>query len=83
MEKNSIFKKKFFESELLRLNCNKAKKLLYWKSILKFEETIKMVADWYSNFYSNPKNINYITNEQIKNYQHLAHKRGLKWAKLI
>ncbi len=82
-KKISLSKRKFFESSLLRLNCNKAKKILYWKSILKFDETMKMVADWYSNFYSYPKNINYITNQQIENYQNLANKRGLKWAKLF
>ena len=30
----------FKESKLLRLNCNKARKILKWKSILKFEETV-------------------------------------------
>jgi len=74
-------KKKFYESELLRLNCNKAKKILKWKSILKFDESIEMVADWYRNYYLDPKNINNITAEQIKRYQYLAVQRGLKWAK--
>lgn len=74
-------KKKFYESELLRLNCNKAKKILNWKSILKFDEMIDMVANWYRNYYSNPKDIENITSEQIKRYQSLAVKRGSKWAK--
>ena len=74
-------KKKFYESELLRLNCNKAKKILKWKSILKFDESIEMVASWYRNYYTNSKNIDDITTEQIKRYQLLAVKRGLKWAK--
>ena len=73
--------KKFHESELLRLNCNKAKKILKWKSILKFDESIEMVAEWYRNYYSEPKNISNITTEQIKRYQYLAGQRGLKWAK--
>ena len=38
-EKTLKTKKNFYESELLRLNCNKAKKILRWKSALKFEET--------------------------------------------
>ena len=74
-------KKKFYESALLRLNCNKAKKILKWKSILKFDESIEMVADWYRNYYSEPKNISNITAEQIKRYQYLAVERGLKWTK--
>jgi len=76
-------KKKFYESELLRLNCNKAKKILKWKGILKFDESIAMVANWYSNYYSGNKKASDITIKQIKNYQYLAAKRGLKWAKII
>ncbi len=74
-------RKRFFESELLRLNCSKAKKILKWRSILKFEETMELVAIWYRSFYSNSKNINNVTNDQIKIFQNLAFKRGLKWAK--
>ena len=74
-------KKKFYESELLRLNCNKSKKILKWKSILRFDETVKMVANWYRNFYLDPQNIDYVTNEQIKEYQSLIVTRGLKWGK--
>ena len=39
------------ESKLLKLNCLKAKKKLGWKSILSFEETIKMTIIWYKNYY--------------------------------
>ena len=76
-------KKKFYESNLLRLNCNKAKKILKWKSILKFHETIEMVANWYKNYYLDRKNIANTTNKQIRKYQSLAIKRGLKWAKIL
>ena len=74
-------KKKFYESELLRLNCTKAKKILKWQSILKFEESIQMVSNWYRNYYLNSENISNITAEQIRRYQSLAVRRGLKWAK--
>ena len=74
-------RKKFYESELLRLNCNKAKKVLKWKSILKFNETVEMVASWYRSHYVSPKSIDKITKKQIKKYQFLASKRGLNWAK--
>ena len=76
-------KKIFYESGLLRLNCNKAKKILKWKSILRFDESIEMVASWYSNFYTDPKNIENITRKQIKRYQLLSFKRGSKWAKVF
>ena len=80
-KKESLSRGKFYESSLLRLNCNKARKILKWKCILKFEETTKLVASWYRSFYSSSKNANYTTNQQIRNYQSLAVKRGLKWAK--
>jgi len=75
-------RKKFFESGLLRLNCDKAKKILKWKSILKFEESMELVSTWYRSFYSDPGNVNNITKDQIKIFQNLAFKRGLKWAKM-
>ena len=74
-------KKKFQESELLRLNCNKAKKILKWKSVLKFNETVEMVTHWYRNYYKNPKTIDFFTKEQINKYQSLAISRNSRWAK--
>ena len=69
-------KAKFYESSLLKLNSNKAKKKLNWKCILTFSETIKMVIDWYISFYKKPKNI--ITIDQIKQYEKLLKKRSVK-----
>ena len=70
--------KKYYESELLRLNCNKAKKILKWKNILKFHETVEMVATWYRHYYENPKNIGKITEKQIKEYEKLLKHRSIK-----
>ena len=75
-------KKEYFESGLLRLNCRKANKILKWKTILKFDELMVMVADWYKYYYLNKKNVLKKTSEQIKKYQFLALRRGLKWAKI-
>ena len=69
---------KFYESELLRLNCNKAKKILKWKNILKFSETVEMVASWYRSYYDHPKNIDKITRKQIREYEKLLKKRLIK-----
>ena len=82
-EKIPKSKKKYHESGLLRLNCNKAKKILKWKTILKFDELIEMVMDWYCNYYLTNRKASNITSEQIKKYQSLAVKRGLGWAKII
>ena len=72
------FRKKFYESELLRLNCNKAKKILKWKNILKFSETVEMVASWYRSYYDHPQNIDKITKKQIREYEKLLKKRLIK-----
>ena len=82
-KKITVPKNLFFESGLLRLNCNKAKKVLNWKSILKLEELSKMVAIWYLNYYSNPKNINNITLSQIRKYRSLLEEKGSNWAKIL
>jgi len=71
-------RKKFYESELLRLNCNKAKKILKWKNILRFSETVEMVSSWYRSYYGNSKNIDKITKKQIKEYEKLLKKRLIK-----
>ena len=42
---------KFFESNLLKLNCNKAKKKLKYKSILSFKQTVSLTAEWYKEYY--------------------------------
>jgi len=68
-------KKSFYESNLLKLNCNKAKKNLKWKCILSFSETIKMVADWYKSYYSKPKKIYKTSFNQIREYEKLLKKR--------
>ena len=71
-------KKNFFESNLLKLNCNKAKTNLKWKCILSFAESINMVANWYKSYYSKPKKIYKISFNQIKEYEKLLKKRSIK-----
>ena len=43
----------FHESKLLKLNCDLAHQVLKWKPKLDFENTTKMTALWYKNFYDN------------------------------
>tara|TARA_Y100000590_G_scaffold449643_1_gene588113 strand:+ start:4629 stop:5723 length:1095 start_codon:yes stop_codon:yes gene_type:complete len=71
-------KKKFHESKLLKLNCNKAKTILKWKCILSLKETIRWVADWYKNYYSNPKKIYQTSFNQISEYEKLLKKRSIE-----
>jgi CDP-glucose 4,6-dehydratase len=71
-------KKTFQESNLLKLNSNKAKNKLKWKSILSFKETINMVAQWYKNYYSKIEKMDEVSLNQIKEYQKILKKRLLK-----
>ena len=71
-------KKNFYESKLLKLNVNKAKVKLKWKSVLTFKETINMVTEWYKKYYLNPKKIYNTSFNQIKEYEKLLIKRSIK-----
>ena len=71
-------KKIFYESNLLKLNSNKAKTKLKWRCILSFPETINMVVDWYKNYYFKSRNIYTTSFNQIKEYETLLKKRLIK-----
>ncbi len=71
-------KKSFFESNILKLNCNKAKSILQWKCILSFNETVNMTVNWYKNYYSEPKKIYETSLNQIKEYERLLKTRLIK-----
>ena len=59
----------FHESGLLKLNCDLAHEILNWQPKLNFEETIKMTAMWYNNYYENKElNLRELTIGQIKKY---------------
>ena len=66
--KMKVSKKKFKESALLKLNCQKAKKKLGWSSILNFQESMLLTAQWYKEYYFKRKNIVSFTKKQILNY---------------
>jgi len=56
--------KKFYESQLLSLNIQKAKKELYWQPRLNLNETIKLTIDWYKSYFQK-KNMSDVTKNQI------------------
>lgn len=61
--------KHFKEAKLLKLNVNKAKKLLGWKPLLKFDTAILMTINWYKNFYFNVENNQNFSLRQIEHYK--------------
>ena len=83
MEKNAIHgkwkilktsKTRKLESQLLQLNCSKAKKLLNWSLKLNFRETIKLTAHWYRSYLKNKSKSRAITFEQIHKYMQIISK---------
>jgi CDP-glucose 4,6-dehydratase len=69
------------ESNLLRLNCDKSQHLLGWRAAMDFSSTVQMTADWYMEYYKNPKNCLEVTKLQIEKYVSIAEREGLSWAK--
>ena len=58
----------FYESGLLKLNCDKALHFLNWHAVLNFEETVALTADWYRSFYGDSSFIQDVTHKQINDY---------------
>ncbi len=69
------------ESDLLKLNCDKALNELDWSAVFNFSETVENTVRWYKDFYEN-KNIpvSSISKFQITSYMEKARIRGLNWA---
>ena len=66
----------YHESSLLKLNSNKAQKILNWKCVLTFKETIELVASWYKTFYEKEKKNERISMRQIRLYEKFFTKRN-------
>jgi len=69
-----------YESGLLKLNCDKALHHLQWHAAMGFEDTVRMTAEWYRAYYSQPTQIAATTSAQIEAYSEIARKQGLAWA---
>lgn len=55
------------EAKLLKLNIDKAQKVLNWKPLYAADEAIEKTVEWYKRFYNNEKMEDF-TKEQILNY---------------
>jgi CDP-glucose 4,6-dehydratase len=72
--------RKMKEAGLLKLNCDKALHYLEWHAVLSYTQTIKLVSDWYANFYSGSQEMNEFTFEQISTFEMRAAKHKFSWA---
>ena len=55
------------EAGLLNLNSFKTKRILKWKNILSFYDTVKMTASWYQKYFDK-EDMSKITSNQIREY---------------
>jgi CDP-glucose 4,6-dehydratase len=70
-----------YESNLLKLNCDKALHFLQWRAVWGFEETVRQTALWYRQFYEKPQDsIAELSYNQIVAYVAKAKEEGLLWA---
>lgn len=68
------------ESTLLKLSCDKALHFLNWHSVLSFNETVRLIAEWYKAFYKKKTDMYNFSLEQIQYYVSEAKRQNLKWA---
>lgn len=69
----------FHEAGLLKLNCDKALSHLRWEANLSYTECVKLVGEWYYNFYRTEADMYQLTLDQIAKYEHLAMEKNLVW----
>ncbi|EJL6493063.1 CDP-glucose 4,6-dehydratase [Vibrio cholerae] len=69
----------FHEAGLLKLNCDKALFHLKWEATLSYQECVKLVSDWYVNFYQGDVDKFAFTDKQIIEYQKIAEAKGIRW----
>lgn len=69
------------ESNLLKLNCDKANILLKWYPTLDFENTIRFTTSWYKAYNTNASCIYDTTMSQIDEFIDEAKQKEIQWAK--
>ena len=70
------------ESNLLKLNCDKAFHMLHWNAALNFQETVELTAKWYQTYYKEgAESVPATTSGQIEEYTVKAIQSNLPWTK--
>lgn len=62
------------ESKLLKLNSNKAKKLLNWYPVLNFQQSVNLTVDWYKKY----KNLGRLNTQLISKENIISYNKLLK-----
>ena len=71
--------KGLYESKLLYLNINKAKKNLNWKPVLDLYKSLNYTVTWYKLFYAGKNNMREVCLTQISDYIKAAGNKKLDW----
>jgi len=64
------------EANFLMLESSKARKLLGWKPVWDFKQTVQNTIEWYKKFYEQDVTL---TNQQLLKYISDAHKKEIVW----
>jgi CDP-glucose 4,6-dehydratase len=64
----------------LNLNIDKAHRVLAWRPVWDFEESVAQTVSWYRRTKSGEDPL-LLTQQQIAQYQSDAAERGLEWAR--
>jgi len=70
----------FHEPALLKLNCDKARAFLKWEPNLDFDETVRMIGDWYGAYYRKSAGMYALTQGQIEHYERVGRERNRVWS---
>ncbi|MBQ4164243.1 MAG: CDP-glucose 4,6-dehydratase [Turicibacter sp.] len=68
------------ETQLLKLDINKAKKYLDWYPVYDYQTAIEKTITWYKKYYMSKENMYNLTKNQIDEYIHHAQLLNLKWS---
>jgi len=71
----------FAESNLLKLNCEKALQHIKWLPTLEYKQMIELVSSWYYEYYKKTETMYELTLSQISLYEAEAARKGLQWVK--
>ena len=64
---------------MLKLNCDKALFQLKWDATMNYEQTVKMTAEWYSDYFRDDACLFDLTIKQIDEYESIALERKSSW----
>jgi CDP-glucose 4,6-dehydratase len=66
------------EANYLKLDCSKARTMLFWQPIWNIEQALKHTVNWYKEYYEQKK---VLTEENLFAYVQDAKKQGVIWTK--